>query len=98
MKTTYPFYPFVPIPEKDKGCVLSNPGMQKLNDWVYEKMIRPLYTKDTYITTSVKLRIATGMLNKISGLSSMTKIILHNNLCKNIYELQNKLIDDDLPF
>jgi hypothetical protein len=53
---------------------------------------------DTYTTTDVKVRIATGMLNKIKSLTAMEGIQIHKNLVDNLKQLRIDIELEQLPF
>lgn len=65
--------------------------------WVNKNICLNLY-KDTLTTISVKIRIATGLLNSIKELKDNEKRIIHDNLIQNIYAEYWKIIEDELPF
>lgn len=65
--------------------------------WVNKNICLNLY-KDTLTTISVKIRIATGLLNSIKELKDDEKRIIHDNLIQNIYAEYWRIIEDELPF
>ena len=65
--------------------------------WVNENIVFNL-ERDTAQTTGVKLRIATGMLNKLKSLSKEDKKIIHENLTTNVYNEMFKIAASQLPF
>lgn len=65
--------------------------------WVNKNIVFNL-ERDTAQTTGVKLRIATGMLNKLKSLSEEDKKIIHENLTTNIYNEMFKIAESQLPF
>lgn len=76
---------------------LCNRDLRKWLEWV-NLNICLLIASDTEKTTGVKLRIATGMLNKIESLSDIEKIQIHSNLTNNIYEEHFRIKNGELPF
>lgn len=68
--------------------------------WVNKNICLPIKedTEKTFNTTEVKLRIATGMLNKIESLTDLEKIQIHMNLTENVREERIKIVLDYLPF
>ncbi len=65
--------------------------------WVNENICQQLKT-DYYKTTDVKLRIATGMLNRIESLTDEEKIQIHSNLTNNIRAEMYRIQEELLPF
>lgn len=65
--------------------------------WVNKNIVFNL-ERDTAQTTGVKLRIATGMLNKLKSLSEEDKKIIHENLTTNVYNEMFKIAANQLPF
>lgn len=65
--------------------------------WVNKNIVFNL-ERDTAQTTGVKLRIATGMLNKLKSLSEEDKKIIHENLTTNVYNEMFKIAASQLPF
>ena len=65
--------------------------------WVNKNICQQLYT-DTYITTGVKVRIATGMLNKIRSLTDMEGITIHKNHVDNLKKISIEIDLERLPF
>ena len=65
--------------------------------WVNKNIVFNL-EHDTAQTTGVKLRIATGMLNKLKSLSEEDKKIIHENLTTNVYNEMFKIAASQLPF
>lgn len=76
---------------------LCNSDLRKWLEWVNLNICLPI-ASDTIITTGVKLRIATGMLNKLESLTDLEKIQIHSNLILNVHKEQNAIIDESLPF
>lgn len=68
--------------------------------WVNKNICLPLQkdVEKTFNTTEVKLRIATGMLNKIESLTDLEKIQIHMNLTENVQQEKSRLILNSLPF
>lgn len=73
---------------------------KELNNWLIwvNKNITLHLASDTYRTTDVKLRIATGMLNKITSVDDIKKMLIHDNLTMNVNSEMNKIALSDLPF
>ena len=65
--------------------------------WINKNICQQLDV-DTYKSTDVKLRIATGMLNKIVSLTDEEKIQIHCNLTKNIKKASIDIQLSKLPF
>lgn len=65
--------------------------------WVNKNIVFNL-EHDSAQTTGVKLRIATGMLNKLKSLSEEDKKIIHENLTTNVYNEMFKIAASQLPF
>lgn len=65
--------------------------------WVNRNIVLNLGL-DSYETVGVKLRIATSMLNKIKTLDNITKIEIHSNLTRNVWNEQRIIEVEDLPF
>jgi DNA-binding LytR/AlgR family response regulator len=53
---------------------------------------------DTCVTTDVKVRIATGKLNKIKSLTDEEGIQIHRNLVENLKKLSIEIDLERLPF
>lgn len=77
--------------------VMSKPDVCDWIRWVNVNICHKL-KKDSFTTTDVKLRIATGMLNKIVSLSDKQKIRIHLNLTNNVHNEVWRLMDEILPF
>lgn len=78
----------------------NNDGLRAVVVWINKNILLQL-TKDTYITTEVKIRIATGMINKLVAQEKLDKdygMVAHDILVANIRELQNNMMDEELPF
>jgi len=78
----------------------NNDGLRAVVVWINKNILLQL-TKDTYITTEVKIRIATGMINKLVAQEKLDKdygMVAHDILVANIRELQNNIMDEELPF
>ncbi len=86
---------FNPISPKHAAACLINHNVRKIVHWVNENIVLNLY-KDDFVTTSVKLRIATGMLNKLSDKD--LSISLHDMLVLGIKREQRRIINQELPF
>lgn len=65
--------------------------------WVNENICQKL-DSDIYKSTDVKVRIATGMLNKIESLDDIDKIRIHYNFVNNIKKLSIDVALSKLPF
>lgn len=82
---------------------LTNSLLRNWIQWVNKNIVLQLWC-DTEDTTNVKLRIATGMLNKLNEderyicIDPIEKIQIHSNLVKNIKEEVIKIQLDELPF
>lgn len=74
-----------------------NSELKRWLSWVNKNIIIPM-ANETYTTTGVKVRIATGMLNRIESLTDLEKIQIHCNFTQNIRTELQKLMDDELPF
>ena len=77
--------------------IMSNHEMIMWLIWINENICQKLLT-DEYKTTDVKLRIATGMLNRIQSLTDLEKIQIHSNLTNNVRLEIGRIQDDQLPF
>lgn len=78
----------------------TNDGLRSVIVWINKNILLQM-TKDTCITTEVKLRIATSMINKLVDQEKLSKdygILAHDLLIANVRELQSELVDEDLPF
>lgn len=62
--------------------------------WINKNIVSQLDI-DNYITTGVKLRIATGMIFKNCGKDAT---LMHLALVHNVNEIRAELIDEELPF
>lgn len=65
--------------------------------WVNKNICQQIVV-DTCITTDVKVRIATGMLNKIKSLTDEEGIQIHRNLVENLKKLSIEIDLERLPF
>lgn len=65
--------------------------------WVNEKICLHIDYEDIK-TIGVKIRIATGMLNKLESLTDEEKIQIHSNLTRNINAEYQKIQVSRLPF
>lgn len=78
----------------------NNDDFKTVIKWINKNILLRL-TKDTYITTGVKIRIATSMINKLVNQEKLKHdyaILAHNILVSNVTELQHMLLNEDLPF
>ena len=78
--------------------IMSNFDVMDLLKWINTNIVNGLLANDNYYTTQVKLRIATGMLNKITSLSDVQKQTLHTRLVTNVNDLYSIRATRDLPF
>ena len=65
--------------------------------WVNKNICQQIVV-DTCVTTDVKVRIATGMLNKIKSLTDEEGIQIHRNLIENLKKLSIEIDLERLPF
>lgn len=65
--------------------------------WVNDNICDQL-SIDNYNTVQVKLRIATGMLNKLESLTDMEKTEIHTNLTTNVQNAFFLRLERELPF
>ena len=78
--------------------VWSNPGLHKLVNWINKSIILNL-DKDSWETTEVKIRIATGMLNKIQNtINPCLAGYIFLNFVENIKHERGEIAFEDLPF
>lgn len=81
----------------------TNSSLRNWIKWVNKNIILQLWC-DEERTTLVKLRIATGMLNKINEdertiyISPIEKIQIHSNLTNNVLKEIKNIQLNDLPF
>ncbi len=78
--------------------IMSNFDVVDLLKWINNNIVVGLFANEGYYTIQVKLRIATGMLNKITSLSDAQKQKLHSNLTENVNDLWFIRVSRDLPF
>lgn len=79
---------------------ITNRHLMKIVEWINENIILTIDT-DFYKSTDVKIRIATGMINKLVGQGKLDKdygLIAHDILIANIVSIQNELSLEELPF
>lgn len=81
----------------DRGRSLTNPELRRWLKWVNYNIVVQL-GNDTQWTVGVKLRIATGMLNRIESLTDLEKIQVHSNLTRNVWKEFFNIQTDLLPF
>lgn len=77
-----------------------NPDLRRIVRWVNEKIVLTLGIAD-YRTIGVRLRIATGMLNKLVHEGKMPKgigILTHQALVTNLNDEISAINTQDLPF
>lgn len=65
--------------------------------WVNNKICLHI-DYENFETIGVKLRIATGMLNKLESLTDLEKIQIHSNLVRNIHNEYYNVQLSRLPF
>lgn len=78
----------------------NNDAFRSVISWININILLQM-TKDTYITTEVKIRIATGMINKLVKQEKLNRdygMLAHDILVANVAEIRCILIDEDLPF
>lgn len=73
--------------------------VRKFVHWVNLKIVLKLgrYEYESSKTYNVLLRIATGMLNKLD-LPDNIKLIMHNNMTRNIHKELDSIVMEALPF
>ena len=73
--------------------------VRKFVHWVNLKIVLKLgrYEYESSKTYNVLLRIATGMLNKLD-LPDNIKLIMHDNMTRNIHKELDNIIMETLPF
>ena len=73
--------------------------VRKFVHWVNLKIVLKLgrYEYESSKTYNVLLRIATGMLNKLD-LPSNIKLIMHDNMTRNIHKELDNIVMETLPF
>lgn len=77
-----------------------NPHLHDLLKWVNKKIVLRLGIAD-YRTIGVRMRIATGMLNKLvseNKLSKKISICIHNNFVTTVNDELSAINTEDLPF
>lgn len=80
--------------------IWQNEGLTNFLRWINRNIVLGLGI-DSYKTTAVKLRIATGMLNKLvdaNTIESKCANIIHDRLVFNVESERILLINEDLPF
>lgn len=82
----------------DEAKCFVNHDLRRWIRWVNLNICLNLGSEYNSQSLGVKLRIATGLLNKIESLTDEEKIQLHSNLVRNIHDEINKIIDETLPF
>lgn len=91
---------FIPYSEQDEDeiqyLIWENTEFRKLVNWVNNKITLEIGKAD-YRTIDVRLRIATGMLNKLS-LPKNLNIKIHRQLVTNVRREMSLLNTEDLPF
>lgn len=78
-------------------CMSKN--VRKFVHWVNLKIVLKLgrYEYESSKTYDVLLRIATGMLNKLD-LPDNIKLIMHDNMTRNIHKELDNIVMETLPF
>lgn len=73
--------------------------VRKFVHWVNLKIVLKLgrYEYESSKTYNVLLRIATGMLNKLD-LPDNIKLIMHDNMTRNIHKELDSIVMETLPF
>jgi len=79
---------------KEADLYIMKDDVQKTLCWVFDNIIKPIST-DNYVTRNVKIRIATGMLNKCQ-IPSYVNQFYHTNMLQNIFNLVADI--QGLPF
>lgn len=77
-----------------------NPDLRRIVKWVNKKLVLQLGIID-YRTIGVRLRIATGMINKLvheKKLSEKTGMLIHFSLVSNLNREISAINTQDLPF
>ena len=77
-----------------------NPDLRRIVKWVNKKLVLQLGIID-YRTIGVRLRIATGMINKLvheKKLSEKTGMLIHFSLVSNLNREISAISTQDLPF
>jgi hypothetical protein len=80
--------------------IWQNEGLTNFLRWINRNIVLCLGI-DSYKTTAVKLRIATGMLNKLVDadiIESKRANMIHDRLVFNVESERILLINEDLPF
>lgn len=80
------------------GTIMSNPDIWAWLEWVNRNICHRIYYEDSYTTTMVKVRIATGMLNNIESLTDLEKIEIHTNFTRNVQTEFDNILVKTLPF
>lgn len=73
--------------------------LKRVVSWIVRKIVHEMKDYGS-ITIAVRMRIATAMLNKIvySKYTTEFGIYMHENMIRNLTELQRDIIDEALPF
>ena len=77
--------------------LFSNKELLHWLSWVNKNICQQIVV-DAYVTTDVKVRIATGKLNKIKSLTDEEGIQIHRNLIENLKKLSIEVDLERLPF
>lgn len=80
--------------------VFNNPKLKPLIEWINLQILLRLLS-DNYQTITIKIRIATSMLNKLVDEHSISKeyaILFHDILVANVRNCLSILWTEDLPF
>lgn len=73
-----------------------NPKLRKLVEWITTRIINEVVICSIY-TIDVRLRVATGMLNKLN-LDSPMSMWIHDSIVKNCEMVFYDVINEELPF
>ena len=85
---------------KDEPLYILRPKAIPFLNWV-NKNILCCITKDDSITVNVKLRIATGMLNKLEEQQIIPRdvcIVYHMRMVETVKSIHSEIMLEDLPF
>ena len=80
--------------------IYDNDELMRIVVWINKKILQQL-GRISYLTLAVRLRIATGMLNKAIYNCKIDRnigIMLHDNFVKNLMNVHNDLMNESLPF
>ena len=80
--------------------IYDNDELMRIVVWINKKILQQL-GRISYLTLAVRLRIATGMLNKAVDNCKIDRNIgtmLHDNFVRNLTNVHNDLVNESLPF